>query len=64
MRLLSFPTVTAASITTAITPQDYAGNPNGNVTPRHVGDHARNTATNRVYVASTTANNTWVPIGP
>jgi len=60
MRLLSFPTVSP----TEITPQDFAGNPNGNVTPRRVGDLARNTATNRIYVAATAANNTWVPLGP
>lgn len=64
MRLLSFPSVSASVVTAALTPQDYAGDPNGNVTPRHVGDKARNTGTNRIYVATTAANNSWVPVGP
>ena len=48
----------------ALAPQDYAGDPNNNVTPRRVGDLARNTNTGTVYVAEGPANTDWVPLGP
>ena len=48
----------------ALEAQDYAGNPNGNVTPRRVGDLCRNSVTGTVYVSEGTANTDWVPLGP
>jgi len=45
-----------------IEPQTYAGHPNGNVTPRRVGDDCIDTNTDQGYRAKTTADTSWEPL--
>ena len=53
------PTVDRAAIVANLVPQEFAGDPTNNVTPRHLYDFCVDTAGAHLYWASTTASSGW-----